>query len=230
MQATKKLMIVALFLLSATAMMAQVSLGVRAGYAVNNVYTTDGLGALAPNFLNLDEANVGLVLEVPITNQFSFQPELAYTTKGFGLNQGLDAELLGVELPVSASAETRIRYVELPLLAKLKFGQDALQAYFTAGPTLSYATKGQIDTRANLLLEFDLGTVPLNLDNLDYQRLEIGATVGAGLQYDFGPVQAFTDIRYMRGFTELYDIPLLEERVRNTGFGINAGLMVPIGG
>ena len=231
MQAIKKLSFAALLMIAfVTLSTAQVSIGVRAGYAVNNVYTTDGLGAIAPDFENLDEVNIGIVAEIPVTSQFSFQPELAYTTKGFGLRQGFDAELLGVNLPVGARAETRIKYIEMPLLAKYKFGQDALQAYVTAGPTIGFAADGQIDTYANVLLEVDLGSVPLNLDNLDYQRLEIGATVGAGLQLDMGPVQAFTDVRYFRGFTELYDIPLVNEKVRNTGFGFNAGIMVPFGG
>ncbi len=231
MPAIKKLSFVALLLIAFTATVAaQVSVGLRAGYAVNNVYTTSGLGAIAPDFNSIDELNIGLVAEIPVTSNFSFQPELAYTTKGFGLSQGFDADLLGVNLPVNARAETRIKYIEMPLLAKYKFGQDKLQAYVTAGPTIGYAADGQIDTYASLLLEVDLGSVPLNLGNLDYNRLEIGATVGAGLQLDLGAVQAFTDVRYFRGFTELYDIPLVNEKVRNTGFGVNAGIMVPFGG
>jgi len=219
-----------LLLLAAQNLQAQLAVGARAGYSLNTVYTTEGLGAIAPNFLSIDEANLGLVLEVPIAGGFSVQPELAYTTKGFGLKQGLDTELLGVQLPLEARAETRIRYVEMPVLAKYKFGQDALKAYLTAGPTLSYARAGQIDAFANVLLELDLGSTDIDLDAVNYERWDIGATIGFGLQYDFGPLSAFADARYYRGFRELYDIPLVNERVRNRAYGFNFGMMVPVGG
>lgn len=224
-----KFLFAALLLTTVFAVQAQVSVGARVGYQLNNVYTTEGLGAIAPNFLSIDEASFGLVTEIPIAGGFSFQPELGYTTKGFGLKEGFDAELLGVNLPVSARAETRVRYVEMPLLAKYKFGQDALQAYVAAGPTLSYANKGQIDTYANVLLEVELGSVPLNLDAINYERFDVGATIALGAQYDFGPVTTFVDARYYRGFSELYDIPLVNEKVRNKGYGFNLGVMVPVG-
>lgn len=224
-----KFLFAALLLTTALAVQAQVSVGARVGYQLNNVYTTEGLGAIAPNFLNIDEASFGLVTEIPIAGGFSFQPELGYSTKGFGLKEGFDADLLGVNLPVSARAETRVRYVEVPLLAKYKFGEDALQAYVAAGPTFSYANKGQIDTYANVLLEVELGSVPLNLDAINYERFDVGATIALGAQYDFGPVTTFVDARYYRGFSELYDIPLVNEKVRNKGYGFNVGVMVPVG-
>ena len=224
-----KFLFAALLLTAAVAVQAQVSVGARVGYQLNNVYTTEGLGAIAPNFLNIDEASFGLVAEIPVAGGFSFQPELGYSTRGFGLKEGLDTELLGVNLPLSARAETRVRYFEMPLLAKYKFGQDALQAYVAAGPTLSYANKGQIDTYANVLLEVELGSIPVNLDAINYERFDVGATIALGAQYDFGPVTTFVDARYYRGFSELYDIPLVNEKVRNKGYGFNLGVMVPVG-
>jgi hypothetical protein len=211
------------------ALRAQVAVGARVGYNLNTVYTTNGLGAVAPNFLSLDEASVGVVLEIPVAGSFSVQPELAYTTRGFGLKQGLDTEVLGVALPLEARAETRIRYLEMPVLAKYKFGQDALQAYLAAGPTLSYASAGQVDAYATALIELDLGTTNVDLEAVNYERWDVGATLGVGLQYDFGPVSTFVDARYYRGFSELYDIPLVNERVRNRGYGFNIGFMVPVG-
>lgn len=230
MRTNAKLFLVALLFTMSTAAFAQVSVGVRAGVQLNNVYTTDGFGAVAPNFLTTDEANLAVVVDIPIAGGFSVQPELAFTTKGFGLKQGLDTELLGVQLPLNASAETRIKYVEMPLLAKYKFGDNAFKAYLAAGPTFGYATAGQIDTKVTALLEFDLGSVPLDLSKEKYQRFDVGATVAVGLQYDFGPISAFADARYNRGFSELYNVPIVNEKVRNSGYGFNFGLMVPIGG
>jgi hypothetical protein len=229
MTSKMKIFFAALLIVACTiSTQAQINVGAKVGYQLNNVYTTEGLGALAPNFLALDEASYGLVIEIPIAGGFSIQPEFGFTTKGFGLKQGLDVPVLGVDLPLNASAETRIKYIEVPLLAKYKFGQEALQAYVAAGPNFGYATSGQIDTKVNALLEFDLGSIPVNLDNINYERLDMGATVAAGVQYNFGPLIAFADARYNRGFTELYDIPLVNEKVRNSGYGFNFGLMVPL--
>lgn len=207
---------------------AQLAVGLKGGLNYNKVYTTENLGAIAPNFTTLQEVHTGLLLDIPVAGGFSLQPELNLITKGFGLRQGLDVPVFGIELPLNARAESRFRYVEMPLLAKYTVGQDVVQAYFVAGPTFGYATKGQIDTRANVLVEVDLGTLPLNLDNIDYERFEIGAAIGAGLQLNFGGLRAFADARYQRGFTELYNIPLVEEKVRNTGVAFSAGLMLPL--
>ena len=207
-----------------TAAQAQISVGVKAGYTVNNVYTTEGLGAIAPNFENIDGFQLGVLANVPVVAGFSIQPELNYQRKGFSLSEGLDAAILGVNVPVGATADTRISYIDMPVLMKYTFGQDAVKAYVAAGPTFGYATGGHIRTRAKALFEFDLGTVDLNLDNLNYERFEVGGAVAAGLEFDLDAVTLFTDVRYQRGFTELYDIPLVNEKVRNTGVAMSAGL------
>lgn len=220
----------ALLLLAATVtgLRAQIAVGLKGGVNYNKVYTTEGLGAVAPNFQTIDEYHAGLVIDVPIVAGLSVQSELNLITKGFGLRQGLDVPVFGVDLPLDARAESRFRYLEVPLLAKYTFGHDLVQAYFVAGPTFGYANKGQIDTRASLLVEVDLGSIPLNLDNINYERFEVGGTVGAGLQLNLGNLRAFADARYQRGFTELYNIPLVEEKVRNSGVSISAGLMIPL--
>lgn len=223
-----KFLALALFMAFTSFSFAQISVGLRTGLTINKVYTTDGLGSIASSLESIDEANTALVVEIPIATGFSIQPELAYTTKGFSLQQGLDAQILGVDLPLNASAETRIRYIEMPVLAKYKFGDKALKAYVALGPHLAYATKGKIDTKVRAILEFNTGSVPLNLDDQNYQRLDVGASLAAGVEYNFGAVALFADARYSRGFSELYNIPVLEEKVRNTAYGFNIGLKMPI--
>jgi hypothetical protein len=224
---TGTLLLVLAFAFSASA---QTTFGVKSGVAIQKVYTSDGLGAVAPNFQNLTEFQFGVNADVPVFGALSFQPELLYTTKGFGLDQGFEQELFGTQVPLEASAKSKFRYLEVPLLAKVTFGDPSgPQAYFVAGPTFGYALSGQLQTRARVLVSFDLPNVDINLNDINYERLEIGAAVGAGVQFPVGPLKLFADARYQRGFTELYDIPLVEEKVRNTGVAISAGLAIPIG-
>lgn len=208
----------------------QPMVGLKAGANWNNINATDGIDALAPEFQSIDEFHFGLVAELPVAGGFSVQPELNFMTKGFGLREGLDVPLFGIDIPVEVRPETRIRYVEVPLLAKYAFGQPGgVQAYITGGPTFGYATGGQIDTKANILVEVNVGTINLNLDDIDYERFEVGAAVGAGVQADLGLVRAFADARYHHGFTELYKVPYVEEKVKNKGIALSAGLLVPLG-
>ena len=224
---TGTLLLLLAFSVSASA---QTTFGVKSGVAIQKAYTSDGLGAVAPNFQNLVEFQFGVNADVPVFGALSFQPELLYTTKGFGLDQGFEQELFGTQIPLEAEAKTKFRYLEVPLLAKVNFGDPSgPQAYFVAGPTFGYALSGQLQTRARALVSFDLPNVDINLEDINYERLEIGAAVGAGVQFPVGPVRLFADARYQRGFTELYDFPLVEEKVRNTGVAVSAGLAIPIG-
>lgn len=222
---------VAFFFVFTANTFAQVSLGVRGGVNWANIHATQTLDNIIPNFKSIDNYNFGIVAEIAITDQFAFQPELGFTKKGFGVNEGLDVPLFGVDIPLGLTAESQFSYVEVPLLGKYKFGTEGLSAYLMAGPTVGVATSGRLVTKADVFVtEINLTNTPINLDAIDYQRLEIGGTLGAGVAVHTGFGQIFADARYSRGFTQLYDIPLVNERVSNSGFGVNVGVMMPIGG
>ena len=206
---------------------AQVSLGLKAGTNWANIQATESLDKVLPDFKYINNANYGLVAEIPVTSQFAFQPEIAFVKKGFELDKGFDLTLFGIDVPVGVKAESRFSYVEMPLLAKYKFGTEGLSAYVVAGPTLGVATAGRLITKADVFItDINLTNTPVDLDAIDYQRLEVGGTVGAGLAVNTGFGQIFADARYNHGFTQLYDIPLVDEKVSNKGFGLNVGVMV----
>ena len=228
MNKTPKFAILAVLMIAAVSLQAQISVGVKSGLNWANVKTTEALGSITPDFNSLDEFNFGLVTEVGITDYFAIQPELNFVKKGFGMDVGTDMELFGVNLPIGVNAESRFNYVEMPLLAKFKFGSERVKAYVVGGPTFGYATGGKIDTKAKVLVEIPLGSIPINLDNINYERFEVGAALGAGVSFDTGFGQIFADARYQKGFTELYDIPFVNEKITNQGFGVNVGFMVPI--
>lgn len=217
-----------LALFSLQVLSAQTIVGLKAGYNSNNVYATEALGTILPDFDNLNAFQYGVFADVPVAGGFSVQSEVLFTKKGFGAAQGFEAPLFGVDIPIGVTAETQFNYVDVPLLAKYAFGTGPVQAYVAAGPTFGYATSGQIVTRANLLVDIALGRTDLDLDAIDYNRFEVGGAIGAGVQADLGSFRAFADARYNRGFTELYNIPVVNERVRNEGFAITAGIGIPL--
>lgn len=228
-KAPKFLTIVALLVAFYATSFAQVSIGLRGGLNLANIYTTNGLDNLTSDFKYISGPTIAGVLEYSVNDNFALQTELAYTRKGFQTNVGTDINLFNVPLPVGVTAESRFSYLELPVLAKVKFGNEIVKGYVMAGPSVGYATNGRLITRANALLEFKISDTDLNLDAINYERFEVGATVGAGVAFNTPVGQLFADARYNRGFTELYNIPIVEEKIRNQGLAFNVGFLVPVG-
>jgi hypothetical protein len=202
--------------------------GVRGGSTFNTISQTEVLNAVTPDVDYLVGFSAAVFAEIPIVNGLAFQPELAFTQKGFSLAQGTDIDLFGAPLPVGVRANSKFNYLEAPLLMKAKFGSNQVQGFVMAGPALGYALNGRIKTETTGLLEFQLTDSEINLDAINYERFEFSGVVGAGVQFDAGFGNITLDGRFQQGFTELYDIPLVSERVKNRGFAVNAGLSIPL--
>ncbi len=225
----KNFTLVAFLLMAAFTVHAQFSVGIRGGVNWANIQATEALDNITPDFKNLDEWNLALVAEYAISDNFAFQPELEFVKKGFRIKENFGVELFNTPLPLGVNVESRFRYVNMPLLAKVKFGDNVVKGYALAGPTFGYALNGNLITKANVIIDIKLLDEKIDLQDIDYQRLEVGGMLGAGLSFDTNAGQFFIDARYNHGFTELYDIPYAEEKVKNKGFGINVGFMMPIG-
>ena len=157
----------------------KINFGIKGGL---NIAQVKGLDAQGSD--RITDYNFGFQVEMPISEKFSFQPELLYTTKGFSVNEGINVNLGGFPIPAGVTANTKINYLEMPLLAKYKFGSEGLRFNITAGPVVSYAANAQLVTRANLLLDINPLKTNIELDALNYERLEISASIGAGMAYE----------------------------------------------
>ncbi len=85
---------------------------------------------------NDQRAKVGFVggagLEIGIVeNFFSVQPELLFIRKGERYRSG------------GAETKATLNYLELPVLAKLSFGSEAVKGYLNAGPSLAMGLTGK---------------------------------------------------------------------------------------
>jgi hypothetical protein len=165
---------------------------------------------------------------VQLHPNFALQPELGWAAKGTMIDEQFDVNLFEVPVPLGVKAITKFNYLEMPLLAKAKFGHF----YLLAGPSFGYALNGHVQTRADLLLaEVDLLNTAIDLDEIGYQRWEVGGVAGAGVTLPvFGAGQFFLDARFSHAFTQSYDIPVVHDKVMNRSIGLNAGFLVPIVG
>lgn len=230
MRVIKRISLLFAVLMITLQLSAQVRWGVKGGYQRSSVYLTEGLSELTPDFRVIDAMSLGVVAELPLAPQISFQPELNYTTKGFAIREDIGLELFDVPLPVGVKAESRFRYLDMPLLVRLNFGEGPLQAYALAGPGVGFAFDGKLETKASALVDIQLFQTDINLDDINYQRFEVSGVIGGGFSYDTSVGKFFVDARYQHGFTGLYDFPVVEERIRNKGFGLSAGVILPLGG
>ena len=214
---------------SFTSLQAQTHIGLRAGHQWANVDGTEGTDNLTRSFESISGPEFAIFADIPVLGGFSIQPELAYTTKGFAYDQNANIDLFNIELPIGAHAESRFRYLEAPILAKYTFGDGPFRAYLAGGPSFGYATKGKVITTANVLIDLKVGETPINLDGNNFERFEVGGILGGGVEFNTPFAKFFADARYKHGFTEVYDIPVVEEKVRHQGFNLNVGFAIPIG-
>jgi hypothetical protein len=213
---------VALMLASSTASTAQnLSLGARFGYGVSRVSAPAFSDRL--DFKYIPTFSAGITGEMNINEMFAFQPELNYTEKGFGLSLSETLPIAGFDLPLNARTETRVRYIEMPLLGKIKFGnEDKAQAYLTLGPTIGYGLQGNMRAFANVLVDIRLYDQNFSL-NSDFQRFELGGMIGAGVQIPVGAGKIYLDGRFSHGFTYSYRVPIVGANVRTQNLNASIG-------
>lgn len=224
MNTFKKLNLTALVLIITVASYAQVSVGIKAG--VNLADTR--INGLFDN--NLPDQNMypgftaGIIAELPLFSGFAFRPELNYTQKGFITDISVaELELIGIDVPIGASAKTRFNYVDMPLLVKYSTGTDLAKVYLIAGPTVGYTLNAHVRPVTNFLININLPRVNIPLENDIYQKWEIAATLGLGGEIKVGQGKIFGDARYNLGITNMLQDPVIDFRAKNQGLAITAG-------
>jgi len=202
---------------------AQISVGAKVGANFADTRVDGLLGNLAPEQTTFTGFTAGVMAEIPMINALSFRPELNYIQKGFTVSQSFDVDLIGIDMEVGAKARTRINYVELPLLLKYSIGSDAAKVYAISGPSIAYAANAELNPVATFIVDFNLPSIPINLDNNIYNRWEISGILGAGGEVKAGNGKVFADARYNLGFTNMLNNPIVDLRIKNQGFNVSAG-------
>jgi len=230
MKVLPRILLTGMLLLIALFTYAQTSIGIKGGVNYTSISQPDIIKGIGVDFKSITGASFGLVAEIGITDHFAIQPEIGYRQKGFKIEEGLDLELFNVPVPIGGKAVTKLNYIEAPILAKVKFGNARVQGYVGAGPVFSYASGGRFITKAKVLLvEVPITDTKLDLDALGFERFDVGATIGTGIQFNTATAGSFfADVRYNKGFRDVYDVPVVDLKLQNSGFGINVGYMIPL--
>lgn len=222
---TVKLIATALMLAIANGAMAQMSMGVKAGFNTTNIITTGNGGQ---QFYGIDDKvmkpgfNVGLFADYVLNNNVSIETGANVEMKGFAINN---------EYPIANFVEkNRIKYnllyVTVPVDIRLNFGRF----YFLAGPYFGIAASGKYKKKTDA--NGDISKVKEGLsfgdeerDLLhnkkgdDFRRVDagVGLAVGCEIVRNFG-----LRLGYDAGLLNLQPSGNNDNTLKNQSFNLSA--------
>ena len=159
--------------------------GVKAGY---NYSTLSGETSSISTIEGLSGFYIGGLVELPISNMLSIQPELIFSRQGVDLRQGL--KNLSIRTDTS---EIRLDYLNIPVMAKVNLGPIFLEGGVQFGFLVN---KPKVDSYiANVYLR-NL----LDKDSYNFFDFGVGAGLGVKLNQHF-----FVETRYTYSLTNVFD-------------------------
>jgi len=179
---------------------AQAQVAIKAGVnfaSISESSRLEGYESLKNNSVAGFQA--GLSFDLGLSKVFTIQPELLYIQKG-----GKSTYVFNEDNKIVS--RLYYNYVEVPVLAKLKFyKEDGGGFYILGGPFVGLAISGKTKTSTTLLGNTTTSENDFNFDNdneADRQRrTDWGVSFGGGVK--FGHV--FLDARYNLGINNLLD-------------------------
>lgn len=145
--------------------------------------------------------HLGLFMEIPISERFSFQPEVLYSSQGFS---------------ISDQADYKLDYVQVPLMAKVYIIKGL---YAEAGPQFGFKTKEEVDYESGSTG----GSIEFDPDDSVIKNFDTNLALGAGYKFDNG---LSLSARYNLGLTSMIkdDAPLISDRdVKNSVWQFGVG-------
>jgi len=158
--------------------MKPVQFGVIGGLNISNLYTTDAISNVIAGF------NAGAFVRASITNTIALEPELYVSTKGASITYN--------SIIINGTANFNLTYLEMPLICIINITR---LVNVQVGPYVSYLLDGKVKNVANI----NLFNFEQNINANDYNRVDAGVVVGAGL--DVGAVTM--GLRYNLGLTKV---------------------------
>jgi hypothetical protein len=189
-----------------TAAIAHSQIGIRAGVNIATLnYDPDDFSDDVSSIIGL---NIGLLMELPVTDRISLQPEIHFIQKG--AKEEFD-DFFG-----SGKITTTFNYLELAVMGKfnlLDIGNDG-GLYLGLTPHLGYALSGETKFEENGFSDTE------DIDFDEVSRIDFGIGFGAGATFG----NFFLDIRYNLGLTNLNDSDF-DIDINNRGLLIGVGYM-----
>lgn len=213
-----------LAIISAFGANAQMSIGVRGSVGASTVTKFDLIENITPDFRYKIAPNIAVFAELPVTDNFSVQPEIVYNQKGFRVEEGIDiaGQFGGVNIPINGRLNIKTHYMEVPVLAKFHFGdKSAAHYYLMVGPSVGFLVDSGL--RINVLNIFPINT---DFPTQIFKSAEFSGVAAMGFELPVAEkIKVFTEVRYQHGFSRILDTPVVQLPVRNRTFTGGLGLI-----
>jgi hypothetical protein len=130
---------------------------------------------------------------------------------------------MGLDLPIGASLETRLNYLEVPMMLKYNITEEGIRPYIKAGVSAGYALDGKITPKIDALISWKLPAIDIPLENDMYNRFDISAIAGAGVSI---PVHATGSIHFEATYRQSLNDMFLDNitNIRIKSHGLAAGI------
>ena len=168
--------------------------GAKAGVNFSNI-VGDDVGDLDPR----TSFNAGIFMEFPITERFSFQPEVLYSGQGFTIMSNDQDNFFDVD----DNIEYQLSYIQVPLLFKVYLVEGL---NIEAGPQFGFKINEEIDSQPTN----DGGDVVIDPDDSYIKGFDTNLALGAGYKFNNG---FFLNARYTYGLTNIFKDDTIFENV-----------------
>lgn len=189
--------------------------GVNAGFSFANIIYKDGKEK--ENTTSKIGLSLGIITDIPIGSNFSFQPGLNFVEKG--------AEMKETAGTTTFQASSRMYYIEAPLNVIYKIPLKKDHVFFGAGPSAAYAFKGKTEYKFSNEIETESGEENIkigNKDDDDLKPIELAFNIIGGYEFNNG-LQIVAN--YNRSLNNLLPGETENSSLRNSYFGIKIGYM-----
>lgn len=231
-------------------------IGIRAGILLANMDISP-LPEGSADFKNQVGLQVAVPLEIGLGNIFAIQPELMYGLHGTRTDETINEVDLpsGITTTGYSKVSIKVQSLEIPLLAKVKFGPEAFKIHVLAGPSIGFGLSGKFKNDYSLKQTDEDGNVIFNVtevttgkavflkdgynsdklgdNDLPVNRTNFNLHLGAGFSVNVGTMSVFLDGRYIIGLNDHFpDEEGTEDDEKLSGksqrIGISVGLLFPL--
>ena len=225
----RNLLIVFVIIATSITATAQPTFGIHAGGIMvkTNSDTDEEI-----SFKNRLSWRFGGIAIIPLTETFSFMPQLNLLSKGGKIEESYSEDFMGDVITVDVTGNAKLIYLEVPLNVVYNRTGEMGGFFIGAGPSVSFGLTGEVDGNSkisilgqsesesfNFNVKFDGDDDPDPGDeNIHLKRLDIGANILAGYQLSNG---LFIKTTYNHGISNIS--PDEQAKAKSRYFGISIG-------
>lgn len=158
------------------------SFAVKAGMNLSNMVVKESDSTLSNDYKSNIGFNFGGTIEIPMVNNFSLEPGIFVSTKGF--HEEISEDFFGIKY--SMKMNMNLYYIDIPINGKYTFNMNNFKIYGLLGPYLGIGLTGTYKQESTAMnqTQTEEKTVVFDSKNEEFHlnRFDYGFQIGAGVE------------------------------------------------